>query len=176
MKHYFISFTLLTLVLISGIGCSQNDERDSFKDSTKEVLTKRISLALDQIIQNESEEYNDGGYIAYDAGLDSIVICDEFAYNMGNIVYDHLQKSTEVKSYAIGTQHKISKPIWLYIGQCKTKWGAYKLANTLMYKIPNDADFENIKKMDLGKYGIGFFLHQSRNNSIFLDRLKRTSR
>ena len=46
MKHYFISFTLLTLVLISGIGCSQNDERDSFKDSTKEVLTKRISLAF----------------------------------------------------------------------------------------------------------------------------------
>ena len=61
---------------------------------------------------------------------------------MGNIVYDHLQKSTEVKSYAIGTQHKISKPIWIYIGQCKTKWGAYKLANTLMYKIPNNADFE----------------------------------
>lgn len=142
MKHYFISFTLLALVLISGIGCSQNDERDSFKDSTKEVLTKRISLALDQIIQNESEEYNDGGYIAYNAGLDSIVICDEFAYNMGNIVYDHLQKSTEVKSYSIGTQHKISKPFWIYIGQCKTKWGAYKLANTLMYKIPNNADFE----------------------------------
>ena len=49
MKHYFISFTLLTLVLISGIGCSQNDERDSFKDSTKEVLTKRISVMSEKV-------------------------------------------------------------------------------------------------------------------------------
>lgn len=148
MKKFFTGIVVAFAATSTMISCDQNVDVNNFATMEQEVLTendltRKLTDAFMQIINNKNGDYDEGGYIMYDAETGEMVACTEFAYCVGYAISGEeppvIDASTD------------SKPIckapsgngWIFAGNCKTNpISATKFISSISKKIPRNSNFE----------------------------------
>ncbi len=158
MKALCYSLVLLLMTAFCAISCNNSDDPISAESTKSSIIAERLSQGIVEIMENKNSQFNEGGYIVYDAESDSMVVCSDFIYGIVTAFYDSLDKGS---ASSTDSASKVCKAPagkgWKFGGTCKGKISALKLAAKIGQDIPANAKFElHIEPQSDGTYKVWY--------------------
>ena len=145
-KIFFFTSILLCGLCAVFLSCSSNGNENvsDAEIAQNKELAERISIAVQEVTENESGKYDEGGYVVYDSQSDSVIICDVLTYGIGEIAESWENGTTiDTTLYEGSNMKKVpSGKGWIYAGTCKGNVASLKLASKIAQRISQDQDFE----------------------------------
>jgi hypothetical protein len=145
-KIFFFTCILLCGLCAVFLSCSSNGEENvsDAEIAQNKELAERISIAVQEVTENESGKYDEGGYVVYDSQSDSVIICDVLIYGIGEIA-ENWENGTVNDTILHNDSNNKKAPSgkgWIYAGTCKGNVASFKFANKIAQRISQDQDFE----------------------------------
>ncbi len=158
MKTLFYSIALLFMSTFCFVGCNSNDDPVVEESASYNAIAERLSQGIVEIMQNANAQFDDGGYVVYDAKSDSMVTCSDFIYGLVTAVYDGIDKTTANSTVASNDIRKApSGNGWKFAGTCDGKLSALKLATEIANKVPANTNFEvHVEAKGDGSYNVWY--------------------
>ncbi len=158
MKTLFYSIALLFMSTFCFVGCNNNDDPVVEESASYNAIAERLSQGIVEIMQNANAQFDDGGYVVYDAKSDSMVTCSDFIYGLVTAIYDGIDKTTTNSTVAPDDILKTSSCNgWKFAGTCDGKLSALDLAWESSKKIPANTNFEvRVKAKGDGSYNVWY--------------------
>lgn len=158
MKALCYSFVLLLMTAFCAISCNNSDDSISEEPHKSSIIAERLSQGIVEIMENKDSQYDNGGYVVYDAESDSLFTCSDFIYGLVTAIYDSLDKGTVSSA---GSASSVCKAPagneWKFGGTCKGRIGALKLATKIAKEIPANAKFEvHVEPQNDGTYKVWY--------------------
>lgn len=158
MKALFYSFVLLLMTAFCTISCNNSDDSISEEPPKSSIIAERLSQGIVEIMENKNSQFNEGGYIVYDAESDSMVVCSDFIYGLVTAIYDWVDKGTVSSAGSASKARKASSSVEWKLGcKCKEKANASKWTEKIGKEIPANANFEvHVEPQSDGTYKVWY--------------------
>lgn len=149
MKKFFTGIVVAFAATSTMISCDQNVDVSNSATIEQEVLTendltRKLTDAFMQIINNENGDYDEGGYIMYDAETGEMVACTEFVYCVGYAISgEELPVVIDASSDSKPICKTPSRNGWVSVGICEANpLATTKIIASISKKIPRNSNFE----------------------------------
>lgn len=158
MKTLFYSIALLLMSTFCFVGCNNNDDPVVEESASYNAIAERLSQGIVEIMQNANAQFDDGGYVVYDAKTDSMVTCSDFIYGLVTVIFNSWDKTTTGTTIAPDDILKTSSCNgWKFAGTCDGKLSALNLAWGSSKKIPANTNFEvHVEAKGDGSYNVWY--------------------
>ncbi len=158
MKTLFYSFVLLLMTAFCAISCNNSDDSISEISTKSSNISERLSQGIVEIMENKDSQFDDGGYVVYDAESDSMVTCSDFIYGLVTAIYDSVDKGTVSSEGSASNARKASPSVEWKLGcKCKEKANASKWTEKIAKEIPANANFEvHVEPQNDGTYKVWY--------------------
>ena len=148
MKKLFAPLFIAFIAMNTLVSCNQDEDLLDVQTNetaalAKDAFTQKLTDAFMEIVSNENGDYDEGGYILYNAETDEMVACTEFAYCVGYALAGEEVPVVDMSSASKPICKAPSGKGWVFAGTSKTNpFAATTFVTSLSKKIPKNSNFE----------------------------------